>query len=106
MSNGMAWEAPPPARGGIDWAAITTELRANPNEWLRVFEDGPISVINALRQNSVSAVSPVRPRNQEVEGYEVMTRNNKPGPPKTADLYLRWYVPDDTGRRRRTKKGT
>ena len=102
MSNGMAWEPPPPPRGGLDWAAITAELRANPNEWLRVFEDGPISVVNALRQASVSAVLPIRRDPDEIEGYEVMTRNNKPGPPKTADLYLRWYVPQP--KRRRTRK--
>lgn len=92
MTNGMSWQNPPP-NGRYDWAAITAELRAHPNEWLLVFEDGPVSVINALRQDSVRAVTPMRRRNQEVEGYEVMTRNNRPGPPRMADLYLRYYVP-------------
>lgn len=92
MTSTMAWENPPP-NGRYDWAAIAAELRANPNQWLKVFEDGPISVVNAVRLGVV-ALQPLRPRHEDTPGFEVRTRNNKPGPPRTADLYLRWYQPE------------
>lgn len=96
MTNGMAWEDPPRTPRGFqgDWAAITAELRAHPNQWLRIFEGGPLSVVNAVRQDEVTAVHPMRPRGQEVAGFEVRTRNNNTGPPRTADFYLRWYEPE------------
>lgn len=85
----MRWETPPPAAGGnYDWTAIAEQLRANPGQWLRVFDEGPVSIANAIRQQEVAALRPRRRGN--MSGFEVRTRNNRPGPPKVCTLYLRW----------------
>lgn len=95
MTEGMAWEAPPPPAGGpIDWEAVARTLQLNPGEWLRVFEEGPVSVANAIRQQEVAALRPRHRRGGE-SGFEVRTRNNKPGPPKVCSLYLRWVEKEE-----------
>ena len=91
--KGPTWEEPPPpARSPADWPAIARQLKARPGEWLKVFDDGPVSAVNAVRQGEVQWLTPVRPGRKVVttEGFEVRTRNNKPGPPKVCTLYLRW----------------
>jgi len=95
MSKGkdLTWEdPPPPARSPVDWPDIARQLRARPGEWLKVFDEGPVSAVNAVRQGEVQWLTPVRPGRKVVtyEGFEVRTRNNKPGPPKVCTLYLRW----------------
>jgi hypothetical protein len=91
MTTGMTWESPPPS-GRYDWPRIARELRDHPGEWLKVFDEGLVSAVNAVRQGEVQALTPVRPGRRTVthEGFEVRTRNNKAGPPKTCTLYLRW----------------
>lgn len=90
MTDGMAWEAPPPT-SHYDWPAIAQRLRDNPGQWLKVFDNGPVSVVNAIRQSTVSPLTPLyRPDYPDVGGFEVTTRNNVVGPPRTATLYLRW----------------
>ena len=91
MTGGMTWETPPPT-GRYNWPEVARQLRANPGEWLKVFDEGPVSAVNAIRQGEVQWLTPVRPGRRPVtyEGFEVRTRNNKPGPPKTCTLYLRW----------------
>lgn len=94
MNKGMTWESPPPPAGGsYDWEEVAANLRANPNQWLRVFEDGPVAVANAIRQQQIVALRPRRNADNAV-GFEVRTRNNKPGPPKTCTLYLRYVQPE------------
>ena len=100
MPGSMTWEDPPPTRGhGYNWTEIAQTLKSNPERWLRVFEEGPLSLVNAIRQASVLALTPINPgrvgRTPEAgEGrFEVRTRNNKPGPPRTCSLYLRWVPP-------------
>ena len=98
MPEGMTWETPPPPSHGYDWVEIARELRANPTAWLKVFDEGPVSIVNAIRQAQVAALTPVRPsrgRPGYAEGFEVRTRNNKSGPPRICTLYLRW-VPANT----------
>lgn len=94
MARRPRWESPPP-NGSHDWTAIADQLRARPNQWLMLGEDSPIGVVNALRQDSIRAIHPIKRRKDTHEGFEVMTRNNKTGPPKTADLYLRYFVPEE-----------
>jgi hypothetical protein len=91
MNGGMVWEEPPPA-GRYDWEDIAARLQERPGDWLKVFDDGPVSVVNAIRQAEVSTLTPVRPARggATYAGFEVRTRNNKQGPPRTATLYLRW----------------
>lgn len=89
MTGGMSWESPPPTGHGYDWAVIARQLQSRPNEWLKVFDDGPLSIVNAIRQAQIAALRPAfRPGEQD--GVQVRTRNNKPGPPRTATMYLRW----------------
>ena len=94
MTGGMSWESPPPTGHGYDWAAIAGQLRARPNEWLKVFDDGPLSIINAIRQAQIAALRPAfRPGVES--GIQVRTRNNQPGPPRTATMYLRWATVEE-----------
>lgn len=91
MTEGMKWRPPPP-NVSYDWESIGRQLKAHPNEWLLIFEEGPVSIINAVRQG-VNGVRPPYRRGSEEPGFQVRTRNNHYGPPKTADLYLRWHDP-------------
>lgn len=91
-STDMAWETPSPPRSGIDWVEVARTLRARPNEWLRINDRGPTSVVNAVRGQSISAITPVIPKGGS-GGFEVKTRNNTQTPPRVATLYLR-YVPE------------
>ena len=102
MTGTMTWEAPPPpasgtGSGAYNWPDIARQVRAKPGEWLRVFENGPISIVNAVRQGSMTAINPTRRLTDKHAGFEIRTRNNKAGPPKTADLYLRWWDPESEG---------
>jgi hypothetical protein len=91
MPKGMEWEDPPPV-SRYRWNEVAEELKTNPGEWLKVFDEGPVSVANAIRQGEVSTLTPVRPNRRKVthEGFEVRTRNNDAGPPRVCTLYLRW----------------
>lgn len=89
MTGGMTWETPPPSTR-YDWAAIARELRAHPGDWLKVFDEGPVSAVNAIRQSSVAALTPIRRLRETHAGFEVRTRNNVSGPPRICTLYLRW----------------
>lgn len=95
MTGGMAWESPPPPHHGYDWGEIARSLRANPHEWLRVFDSGPVSIVNAIRQGSIAALTPVIKAGY-AGGFEVRTRNNSSGPPRVCTLYLR-FVPTQEG---------
>lgn len=82
----MVWASPPPSdRGRYDWPSIAQVLRDHPGEWLRIFEEGPTSTANMLRQGDVAVLHPD-------DGFEVRTRNNVRTPQRRCALYLR-YVP-------------
>ena len=84
--TGIGWERPSPSRHGYDWNSIAAQLKARPGEWLKVFEDGPTSVVNGIRNGNVKALRPD-------DGFESTTRNNKRAEgdrKKTCDLYLRY----------------
>jgi len=81
-----AWDDPTP-NPRRDWSEIANQLRERPGEWLRIFEHGPTSTANAIRQGDVKAVRPV-------DGFQVTTRNNVSHPRKTCSLYLRYVPPD------------
>lgn len=86
MEIGVAWEQPSPSRHGYDWEAIARALREHPGEWLKVFEGGPTSVVNGIRNGNVRQL-------RREDGFEITTRNNRPATPddvKTCDLYLRY----------------
>jgi hypothetical protein len=57
---------------------------------MKIFEDGPVSVVNAIRQSTITPLSPVHKPGEPGAGFEVTTRNNDPGPPRIATMYLRW----------------
>lgn len=77
---------PPFKRVRYDWKAIADQLRERPMEWACVFEQGPISTANAVRQGSVKLLAPDL-------GFEVTTTNNQRDPKRTCDLWVR-YNPD------------
>jgi hypothetical protein len=95
MTDQMEWESPPPA-GSFDWYAVADDLRAHPGQWLKIFDDRSIAIVNAIRQAEIRALRPVHRRGQPGFGFEVMTRNNKAGPPRVCSMYLRW-VPEGSG---------
>ena len=80
---------PPPARKRRDWGPVVKQLRRKPEKWHLVIENCKVSVIQAIRQGSVSALLPSK-------GFEVRQGNtHRPDDgPKRADLYLR-YVPEN-----------
>lgn len=85
-STGVGWATPPKSRHGYDWEIIGAELKARPGQWKLIFENGPTSVANGIRQGNVSRLRPE-------DGFEVTTRNNRTATdtgPKTCDMYLRW----------------
>jgi hypothetical protein len=82
----VTWEAPPPPRSGYDWMEIANQLRSRPGEWAKIFDDGRISIVNAIRQGNVGALNPVL-------GFEVRTRNNVRAPVRKCSLYMRWNPP-------------
>lgn len=98
MVEQPVWEAPSPGtRSGYDWNVIADQLRAHPGEWMRVFEQGPTSVANSIRQAEVRALTPVHRAGRTDYGFEVRTRNNVRGArPRVCSLYLR-YVPPGGG---------
>jgi hypothetical protein len=84
----LVWEAPPPAeRRRYDWPEISRQLRNNPGKWMRIFENGPTSTANAIRQGDVASL-------RSEDGFEVTTRNNTRSAPRRCSLYLRWVDPE------------
>lgn len=95
MVDQPVWETPSPGtRSGYDWASLAQQLRERPNAWLRVFEQGPVSVANSIRQGEIRALTPVHRTGRTTHGFEVRTRNNRRTTPRTCSLYLR-YVPEE-----------
>lgn len=81
----VAWEEPP-ERTTYDWNEIARKLKRRPMKWAKIFDQGPISVSNAVRQGSVAPVHPDL-------GFQVRTANNTRTAPRTNTLYVR-YNPD------------
>lgn len=95
MVDKPVWEQPPVGtRSGYDWTEIARQLRSRPNEWLRIFEMGPTSIANSIRQGEIRALTPVHRHGRTNGGFEVRTRNNQRGAPRRCSLYLR-YVPEE-----------
>lgn len=84
----VTWVGKPPPRGHnrYDWESVEEQLRSRPGEWARIFENGRVSVANALRQGSVRILAPSK-------GFEVRTRDNVRTPVHTCTLFMR-YVPE------------
>lgn len=86
-SPGIAgWKNPPPKRQSYDWGKIANDLRARPMEWALIFKNDRTSLVNALRQGSITAL-------HADLGFEIRTANNTREPIRVCDLYLR-YNPD------------
>jgi len=80
----------PPPMTRYDWQSVADELRQKPNEWARVFKDGPVSAVNSLRQG-VAALPP--------EEFKFRTSNNdKTARPRTCDLWI-MYTPRKKGKK-------
>lgn len=80
--TGLEKEAPPP-NGRPDWNQVAAELRANPGEWFKVFQNGRTSWKESMAQGHVSVVHPNL-------GFEYESRDNRRGTPRTCTLYMRW----------------
>jgi hypothetical protein len=99
-SAGVAF-GPLPSTGGrgkYDWVAIAERCKAQPGEWLLVFEGDRRSIAVAVREQSVTTVTADK-------GFESTTRNNKAKEvPPVCDLYLRYVPANDQSRKRRSRK--
>jgi len=84
--SAVVWESPPEIRTRYDWKKIAAQLQRRPHEWAKIFERDRVSIVNAVRQGSVTDLLPQH-------GFEVRTRNNKSDPDRVCSLYLR-YVPE------------
>lgn len=85
----VVFEDPPPSSTGrYDWSAIAARLKAQPNEWGRVFESDVHSLVVSIRQAKSS--HPLSPQN----GFETKTRNNHYGPDgrRMCALYVRYVA--------------
>jgi len=85
------WADPGLAHSAYDWPAIADQLRANPNQWLRIYESGSRAVPISIRSGSVKALLPE-------DGFEVTTRNNvasTKGSPGSCSLFLRYVPPSE-----------
>ena len=86
----ISWEDPPRARRDMnDWPSLARKLRTRPGQWAKVWDDGPISVVNAIRQGGIVALAPEK-------GFQARTRNNHVNEDgsRSCTLYLR-YVPNE-----------
>lgn len=82
MSGQMTWEDPP-EKHPYDWVAISERLKKNPGRWLKIFDRDRHSLATAIRLEGIAALRPS-------DGFEVKTRNNVRGEPRTCTLYLRY----------------
>ena len=96
---GLAFGTPPSSGKGVyDWAAIEERCRANPGEWLQVFEQGKRSTAVAVRQGSVRRLS-------ADNGFEVKTANAKTDvSPPVCDLWVRYVRAKDQHKRKGSKR--
>jgi hypothetical protein len=84
-------------RGKYNWEAIAARCKAQPDEWLLVYEQDRRSIAVAVRTQHVSKVT-------EAAGFESTTRNNKTDvDPSVCDLYIR-YVRSKDQSIKRTRK--
>jgi len=90
----VTWEEPEELRTRYDWPVIAEKLRANPNEWAKVFEDDKTSLVNAIRQGAIRVLDPTL-------GFQVRTRKNVRQPERRCALYMR-YVPGRSFPRNKT----
>jgi hypothetical protein len=66
----MTFEDPPPVQTGkYDWPSIAQKVKAQPMQYLKVFDDDRHSFTVSVRQGSVTSLHPDK-------GFEVSTRNN------------------------------
>lgn len=81
-TSAVTWEDPP-LTTAYDWEAIAEDLRSNPGQWAKVFEQDRTSYVVSIRSGSVRALRPE-------DGFEVKTRDNKLEPVRTCTLYMRY----------------
>lgn len=82
-STGLGWEDPSVSRTGYDWDAIAQMLRAEPMRWRKIFEHGPLSTANSVRQGGVKVL-------RRDLGFEFKSRNNTGPPDRTCTFYIRF----------------
>lgn len=69
-ASGIKFGEPPITRGqSYDWNAIAKDLRANPGEWALIFEGDRHSLVSAVRNGGITALSPAK-------GFGSRTTNN------------------------------
>lgn len=88
----MKFGEPPTPRGpAYDWAYIAKRLKRRPGEWALVFEKDRVSLVNAIKAGSISAL-------REEDGFITRTENNKRLKPRICDLWM-CYDPDKDQRK-------
>ena len=92
----VTWEEPAESRPRYDWSVIAEKLRANPDEWAKIFDDDKTSLVNAIRQGAIRVLDPTL-------GFQVQTRNNVREPERRCALYMR-YVPGASFPKNKTTK--
>lgn len=99
-SAGVAF-GPLPSSGGrgkYNWEEIAARCKAQPGEWLLVYEQDRRSIAVAVRQQSVTTMAADK-------GFESTTRNNKgDAEPPLCDLWVRYVRAQDQTIKRRTRK--
>lgn len=89
----VVFEDPPtPVHGRYNWSEIAAKVRRKPGKWAKVFEDDRVSLATSIRGGSVVALLPTK-------GFVVRTVNNKPGPPRTCTMYLKYDPARDHDRK-------
>lgn len=65
------------------------KLRNRPEDWLMIFEKDVSSIVVALRNDDIKALT-------SDQGFEVRTANNTQKAPRTCTLYMRYVPAADT----------
>jgi hypothetical protein len=78
----VSWEEPPSKETRYDWSAIAAQLRERPMEWAKIFECDRTSLATAIRIDGIKALP--------TSEFDVRTRNNKRGEPRTCTMFLRY----------------
>lgn len=83
------WEDPPRStRASYDWTSLAEELKRNPYRWRKVFDRDRSSLVVAIRQGGIRALTPEK-------GFQTRTSHNeRHATPRMCTLHMR-YVPEN-----------
>lgn len=97
MTDKITW-VNPPEKKVYDWVAIAETLRSRPNEWALIFEHDRASLVSAIRNGGIVALTGDK-------GFQIKTRrNDRTGDVRMCDLYLRYVPENDVALHPRSKR--